>query len=519
MLLPDSLLVAAPWLNPTNRPGNRASLVPAIDASAKVGVRTGLLVGLGLLLFAAAWLLDLSLTSLSPPTDNIEQLTWVRAISWGYYKHPPFPTWFFWLPVQLFGPTAWASYATAVFVNLLTLAIFWRLLTRLRGTHFATLALMAVLCVSYYNDRLVCYNHNTMLMLLSTASAALCWQAFATRRLRWWTALGVVLGLGMLTKYQIAVTMASVLAFWLSQGGWRDPLHRRGLLLAALIALVLFAPHLRWLQSHDFGPIGYALESSLGARLGPLERVLDVTNWLADQLLNRALAAWLLLACVARLAPRTGELRPPAVPAQTTAAGEGAARALLLSWGLVPMLFMPMVGLVAGSRLHMQWGTPFLLFAVPAAMELLRERVLWARAPLPGAARAFLGLQTLLLLLSHLTSPHGPAALRDQHWRGFDSHQLLQNLDPALRRALAGRPVCVVSGPGAIAGALALLLPERPLVLIDGRVDQSPWVGPVRTSACSVLELRQVEQSAPGWQPVPGFAGLWWHLAPPDIPA
>ena len=63
-----------------------------------------------LLLFGAVWLAHLSYTSLSPPTDNIEQLTWVGALEGGYYKHPPLPTWLFWVPVQLFGVTAWTSY-------------------------------------------------------------------------------------------------------------------------------------------------------------------------------------------------------------------------------------------------------------------------------------------------------------------------------------------------------------------------------------------------------------------------
>ena len=67
-------------------------------------------IALLLLLFGAVWLAHLSYTSLSPPTDNIEQLTWVGALEGGYYKHPPLPTWLFWVPVQLFGVTAWTSY-------------------------------------------------------------------------------------------------------------------------------------------------------------------------------------------------------------------------------------------------------------------------------------------------------------------------------------------------------------------------------------------------------------------------
>ena len=104
----------------------------------------------------------------------------------------------------------------------------------------------------------------------------------------------------MLTKYQAAVTMASVLVFWLSQRGWRDAQQRLGLLLATLIALLMFVPHLQWLRSHDFGPVAYAIESSIGAKLSFMDRLADVCIWLLDQLLNRSLAAWLLLAIAVR---------------------------------------------------------------------------------------------------------------------------------------------------------------------------------------------------------------------------
>ena len=225
-----------------------------------------------LLMFGAVWLAHLSYTSLSPPTDNIEQLTWVSALEGGYYKHPPLPTWLFWMPVQLFGMTAWTSYVVGATCTLGTMAMLWRLLCDMRGWRHATLALLAVLCITYYNGRLYYYNHNVVLMVFVTASAYCCWKARLTGRIGWWVALGLAIGLGALAKYQIAVTVACVLVLWLTQRGWRDPRQRLGLLLSSLVALLVFSPHIAWLRSHDFGPISYAIESSLGAHLDPSTR-------------------------------------------------------------------------------------------------------------------------------------------------------------------------------------------------------------------------------------------------------
>ena len=475
------------------------------------------MITLGLLSFAAVWLAHLSYTALSPPADNIEQLTWVHSLEWGYYKHPPLPTWLFWLPTRLFGENAWTSYATGAAITLASMGLLWQLLSQLRGRRYATLALLAALCITYYNGRLYYYNHNTVLMLCSTASALLCWRACSTGRLRWWVALGIALGLGALAKYQIAVTMISVLAFWLHQRGWRDPLQRRGLLLAALIALLMVVPHLQWLRTHDFGPIRYAMDSSLGAHLDTAARWKDAAHWVIDQLLNRALPAWLLLAAGlhgkrrrAQRELRTGLASTP--PRRQADAG----RALLLIWGLVPLAFMPLVGIAFGANLQSQWGTPFLLFAVPAAMELFGSRVQWSRMPLLPAIKAFGVLQALLLILSHLTSPRGPESLRDHHWRDFDGDALAATVEGPARRALSGRSICVVSGPAAPAGALALRLVDHPLVLIDGRYDRSPWVDPQRVRTCGVLELQQGHPIT-GGQPVSvAFPGLSWHVIPPQ---
>ena len=503
-----SSVLAAPAVNVRDR--------AAWPSRSRAGNRFGLLITLGLLTFAAVWLAHLSYTALSPPTDNIEQLTWVHSLEWGYYKHPPLPTWLFWFPTQLFGAHAWTSYATGATITLASMGLLWQLLSQLRGRRYATLALLAVLCITYYNGRLYYYNHNIVLMLCATASALLCWRACSTGRLRWWVALGIALGLGALAKYQIAVTMISVLVFWLHQRGWRDPLQRRGLLLAALIALLMFVPHLQWLRTHDFGPIRYAMDSSLGAHLDTTARWEDAAHWVIDQLLNRALPAWLLLAAglhgMRRRAERELQTGLATIPPRQADAG----RALLLSWGLVPLAFMPLVGIATGADLQLQWGTPFLLFAVPAAMELFGSRVQWSRMPLLPAVKAFGVLQALLLLLSHLTSPRGPESLRDHHWRGFDGDALAKTVEGPARRALSGGSICVVSGPAAPAGALALRLTDRPLVLIDGRYDHSPWVDPERVKTCGVLELLQ-GQPLTGGQPVGlEFPGLSWRVIPPE---
>ena len=475
----------------------------------------GAQVALGLLAYAVVWLAHLSSTALSPPTDNIEQLTWVHALEWGYYKHPPLPTWLIWLPTQVFGINGWTSYALGATVTLASMGLLWRLLAQLRGPSHATLALLAVLCITYYNGRLYYYNHNIVLMFFATASAALCWQAHRSARLRWWAALGVALGLGLLAKYQIVVTMVSVLAFWCSQRGWRDARQRQGLLLALLIVLLMFLPHLQWLRAHDFGPINYARESSLGAHLNANARWAHSLQWLLDQLLNRALPAWLLLGIAACAVGRRQALQPLAAAAST--ASLSASRSLLLCWGGIPLPFITLTGLLTGADLQLQWGTSFMLFAVPAAMELIGPRGAWSQVPLWRSLRVFMVIQALLLIMSQLTSASGPEALRDRHWRSFDSKRFAMLVNGPAQLELAGAPLCVVSGPAIYAGALALESKDSPKVLIDGRLDRSPWLSADQAGRCGQLVLRQGGQQAGDHAVGAAFPDLWWRTVPPAL--
>ena len=466
----------------------------------------------GLLLFGAIWLVHLDYASLTPPADNIEQLTWVNSLELGYNKHPPLPTWLLWLPVRLFGRSAWTSYVMGAATTLASMGLLWHLMTRLRGHRHATIALLATLCVTFYNGRLHYYNHNVVMMFFVTAAAALNWQAFTSRKLRWWAALGLCLGLGALAKYQMVLAMVATVVFWAEQRGWRVPEQRRGLLLAALLALLVVAPHLRWLVDNDFAPIRYALNSSLGAGLDLLSRMAGAAHWLLDQLFNRTLPAWLLLGLLAARAIYWRPARADAPPLPLPAAD--ASGKLLVCWGVLPLLLITAAGVVSGAELQLHWATAFLPLTVAAAMEPAVLRALWPRVPLPFALKVFVALQGLLLLLSHLTSPHGPARLQKQHWRNFDSAALARQIAPPARDLL-GRRIRVVIGPAAHAGALSLQLPEHPVVLIDGRYDLSPWVEKNLVERCGALELR-IGAHGDDFRPVGnGFADLSWRVVMP----
>ena len=473
-------------------------------------------VALALVVFAIIWISTISFTSLSPPVDNMEQLTWVRSLEWGYYKHPPLPTWLIWLPVKAFGLSVWTSYLTGAVMTLGAMTIMWRLLVTLRGSAFADLALLSALCITYYNGRLYYYNHNVVLLFISVASAALLWRAYSTRHLRWWIALGMGIGLGALAKYQIAVTVLSGLVFLCSRRAWRDPAHRLGLLCAGLTGLLIFVPHIAWLNNHDFGPIGYAVDSSLGANLGAVTRIKQTWVWLTNQLLTRAAPAFVLLAVAAWHLRKLGPANGAHLEVKDVSPRDPA-RALIFAWGAVPLCLMSFISLFFGANLKGHWGTPFLIFVVPAVMEMA-PRGFWDRCHWRNVLWAFLVIQAVLLIADYRTSLDAPAPFSTHHWRNFDSVAYAKSVGGPARAELGG-PVRVVIGGYLEAVTLAYQLPEKPLVLIDGRMDRSPWIRPGMIERCGAVELGATD-ALEGAKPLgPMLPGLAWRVLRPKTGA
>ena len=185
---------------------------------------------------------------------------------------------------------------------------------------------------------------------------------------------------------------------------------------------------------------------------------------------------------------------------------------------VLPLAFIPLTSVAFGSDLQLQWGTAFLLFLVPCVMELAPAS-LWQRGLTPFAWKAFAGVQVFLVVLTIATSPIGLKPLMDTHWRTFAAARLADRLaEPAHHRL--GGPVRVIVGSGSEPGALSLELPERPVVLIDGRYERSPWVHAELVAACGGLELLRSAVPLPDATPVGApFTGLQWRIIPPTLSA
>lgn len=197
----------------------------------------------------------------------------------GYLDHPPMVAWLIWLGTTLFGNTEFGVRLGA-FLSWLVAAFFCFQLTRnLFGKSAAFVAILLLAVLPFF--------FATGLLMMPDAPLTAAWAGalyfleravLGERRAAWW-GVGVCIGLGMVSKYTIALLGPATLVLLLLDSRSRRWLWRPEPYGALLIAILLFSPVIVWNATHGWasfvfqgprrlqGPLEFSLHELLGAAL------------------------------------------------------------------------------------------------------------------------------------------------------------------------------------------------------------------------------------------------------------
>src|SRR5882724_5688521 len=158
-----------------------------------------------LVLRTAAWTLLAVAAVPNAPLDLIEWLAWGHEWQWGYPKHPPFPAWaaevFSWLSPG----GVWGVYLAGYLFVAGCLWTVWRLGRELLPPRLALAAVLALEGLIFFTADAAEFNNNVVLDTFWALAVLAFHRALRTDRLGWWAALGTAFGLGLLSKYTMAV--------------------------------------------------------------------------------------------------------------------------------------------------------------------------------------------------------------------------------------------------------------------------------------------------------------------------
>ncbi len=282
-----------------------------------------------------------------------------RVPAWGYFDHPPLSWWLVTAAVRLAGSEA-TVVVRAPFILLFALST-WLMarFTRDLATGDAEARRWAGVRAATWFNLAPLFGVTTgswvlpdgPLVACLIGAAVLFLRALDTGRLAWWLAAGAALGLAADSKYSALFPALGVLLYLATTPEERHWLRRPHPWLAALAALLLFAPVLWWNVDHHWASIAFQGKRADWHRLNPLGPLallgagagllLPWSWWWIVRRLPRAWrdARWRLTVCLAA---------PAVVFFTVEAAFSGP---VLVHWPAPGYLFLfPLLGLIPPLR-------------------------------------------------------------------------------------------------------------------------------------------------------------------------
>jgi 4-amino-4-deoxy-L-arabinose transferase-like glycosyltransferase len=324
----------------------------------------------------------------------------------------------------------------------------------------ALIALLILDGLHYFHYTAPNFNHD-VIQLPFWALAGYCyWVALRHGRLVHWVFLGLAIGLAFWAKYFVAVLVVPLVLFVLLDRDARRALTTSGPYVAAIVALVVAAPHLVWLVQNEFLPFHYAEARAQPSR-GLLDHLWHPLQFAIGQIVFM-LPALLIAAPLIRPAGKT-----------VAASADAFDRRIVTLLAFGPAATVIALSLVTGRGTVAMWGYPLWLLlglwiVLTAGVVLDRTRT----ARMVGLwATVFFGF-VVAFVINYSVLP-----AYDGRYRAvfFPGERLGAEIS-ARFRALTGRPLAYVIATMWTGGNIAHYAPERPRVLIDGSPRRAPWI-------------------------------------------
>lgn len=238
-----------------NFTGSAFFIFPSSSVYATPGLRWRLLAGALILYALVLRVLFAGLIDLIP--EEAYYWNYARHLDIGYFDHPPMVAWLIWISTSLFGHTEFAVRLPAILCGLGTLAFSYRLTENIFGktSAFATGAVVALLPIYFFTGMLM--TPDAPLFAAWAGTLYFLHRSLAQGRCGSWYGAGILLGLGMLSKYTIALLAPATFLFILIDRRSHHWLLRPQPYIAAIIAAVLFSPVILWNVNHHWASFAF----------------------------------------------------------------------------------------------------------------------------------------------------------------------------------------------------------------------------------------------------------------------
>lgn len=233
-----------------------------VDPGEKYRVPLFLLL-IGITLFR---LFYIQLIELAP--DEAYYWTWSKQLQWGYYDHPPLVAFIIWIFTNLFGDTelgvrlGWVIMGT--FLSFLLYMLGKEMFRNAAIGFWAALIMNIILLMA---TGAIIVTPDGPQGLCWVLAIYLLWKAINGQK-SFWYGVGLVFGIGLLTKYTMVLLAPCIFGFLLSYPQGRKWLQSKEPFLALLIGFLIFGPVIYWNYLHDWVSFRMQLAHGLELKAG-----------------------------------------------------------------------------------------------------------------------------------------------------------------------------------------------------------------------------------------------------------
>ncbi len=406
-----------------------------------------------------AWTLAPIFIRFTLPMDSMEGALWGRQLEWGYDKNPFMNGWLTALALKIDGHTGWAIYLFSQLSVAICFWAIWQISKKIVPPIYALIAVLVLEGMQYYSFHAIDFNDNTLELAMWALTALFFYQALRGSQIRDWVLTGFFAGLGMMTKYYIAMLLLPMFILLLTNSQCREQFKKPGLYLGALVFLAVITPHFVWLFSHDFVTLTYAED-----------RVASAPSWV-NHLFFPAQFAWqqlevllpaLFLFSVLWIGKKPWWLEPRIKISRFDKS--------FLCWiGLGPFLFTVLLSTITGIKLRAGWGQPLL-----SLWGLLF--VVWLQ-PYLTPAKIYRFITVVFAFLALTVSAYCIALVRaDETSSANFPGQKIAAVFTQKWHDQYHTPLKYVAGARWLAGNIAFYSNDRPQVYIDWNPRLSSWI-------------------------------------------
>jgi hypothetical protein len=416
-----------------------------------------------LALHAAVWTLLPTLLYPNLPLDLIEALMYGREWQFGYDKLPPLPWWMVEVAYRLVGQD-FAYYLLAQISVCAAFAVIFIAARPLTGTLGALVSVLIIDGLHYLNYTSAKFNHDVIQLPFWALAGFALQRGLRRGRIADWALLGLAVGISLWAKYFVVVLVAPMVVFALVDREARQALRTPGPYIAAVVALVVMAPHLIWLVRNDFLPFAYAEHRAVLSR-GWYDHLWHPFQFGISQIFF-LIPSFLIAAPL--FTPRRG---PDEAPIASPADAYDMCIVTWLAFG--PIVTVLAMAFVSGRGTVAMWGYPLWLF-LGTWLVLVARRALDAKR----LARILVTWAIVFVCLGVAFYVNYDVLPRfDHRYRAvfFPGSALGREITDRYR-AVTGQKLVYVIGEMWDGGNVEHYSPDHPRVLVDGKPERAPWI-------------------------------------------